>query len=144
MFSIFINLGLGALMSICLRMAETLRYGHYFQLIYGILLLPVLPSVSKEEFVQSMTLSSLCKYFIYGLFITMVCLFSSKKCVYLGTIPFFSFVSNVQLIFAPLIQMIALGVTARYLFKANTSPYLFCFIWMGVMLTTSLMIFKHC
>ena len=35
-------------MSVCLKMVETLPYGQYFQLFLGILLLPVLPSVSKE------------------------------------------------------------------------------------------------
>jgi hypothetical protein len=47
-FSGTINLGLGILLSITLKMTETIPYGQYFQTILGLLLLPVLPNVSKE------------------------------------------------------------------------------------------------
>jgi len=93
---------------------------------------------------HSMTLSALCKYFIYGMFMTIVCLFSGIFFIYLETIPFFSFTANPQLVFAPIIQLVGLAITAYHLFKPNSSPYLFSFIWMGSILVTFLMIFKYC
>jgi len=75
---------------------------------------------------------------------TIVCLFSGTLFVYLETIPFFSFTANPQLVFAPIILLVGLAITAYHLFKPNSSPYLFSFIWMGSMLVTFLMIFKYC
>lgn len=47
LFSVAINLGLGFLLSLTLRMTETIQYGQYFQMVFGLLLLPILPNVSK-------------------------------------------------------------------------------------------------
>ena len=48
LFSVAINLGMGVLLSVVLNMTLTVHYGQYFQLFFGLLLLPVIPSVSKE------------------------------------------------------------------------------------------------
>ena len=90
-FSVAINLGLGVLISINMSMVEVFRYGQYFQLLSGLLLLPMLPAVSKEEFLNTMVLSSLWKYALYGLFISVVCFSSGTAILTQSCFPPFPF-----------------------------------------------------
>ena len=143
-FSISINLGFGVLLSVALKMTETIRYGQYLQIIFGLLLLPILPSISKEEFLNNMALSSLWKYCLYGLFLTMNCLTSGTHLTYLDSLVSFSFPSNQQLTFTPFIQFLALILTAYFVFSSKASPYSFSFIWLSALLASVVLIFKKC
>ena len=57
--------------------------------------------------------------------------------------PAFSFPSNPQLTWAPLIQAAGLILAVYFVFKSNSSPYAFCFIWLVTIGASSLMIFKE-
>jgi hypothetical protein len=56
----------------------------------------------------------------------------------------FAFPANPQLVFTPLVQLAALTVSARLVFKASTSPYSFFFVWLAAMGSACWLIFKHC
>jgi hypothetical protein len=73
-FSLLINLGYGVLLSLVLFLTDGLPGGAYAHLFYGFLLLPLLPSASKVDFLASMTLSSLWKYCLYGLVLSFLSL----------------------------------------------------------------------
>ena len=62
----------------------------------------------------------------------------------IDNIPFFSFATNKQLIFVPLIQIVSLVVSSVLVFKGNYSAYKFSFVWGAGVIITSIMIFKHC
>jgi hypothetical protein len=48
-------------------MGEVLGVGEYLLLIYGLLLLPVLPAVSQREFFNNMCAGTFWKYGVVGL-----------------------------------------------------------------------------
>ena len=52
-----------------MSITSTLSYGEYMNNLYGLLILPVLPNVSKTEYFNSMALFSLWKYFLIGFFV---------------------------------------------------------------------------
>lgn len=118
-------------------MTETFKMGQYLQFLYGLLLLPLLPSISKQEFFNSMTLSSLWKYCLYGLLLTI-------NCIMTDNIPYFSFNSNFILSFAPVSQIIALILIIIIVLSKRSSEYKLMFVWLVTMLFNSVMIFKFC
>lgn len=63
-----LNLGFGILMNYCQNVMNTLQYGQYFEFVYAFLLLPILPVASPTEYLNTMTLSSLWKFGIFGVF----------------------------------------------------------------------------
>jgi hypothetical protein len=73
-FSISINIGYGVLLSLTVFMTDNLANGVYAHLIYGFLLLPLLPNASKADFYASMSISSLWKYCLYGVILSSNCL----------------------------------------------------------------------
>ena len=52
-----------------MQITSTLKYGEYLNNLYALLILPVLPNVSRTEYFNSMTLASLWKYFLIGFFV---------------------------------------------------------------------------
>lgn len=79
LFSLVLNLGFGMLLAVALHVTSTVSFGQYFHLVYGCLLLPLLPSVSRQEFMSSMTLSSLWKYCLFGVFLITHCAASTSR-----------------------------------------------------------------
>lgn len=78
-FSLVINLAFGVLLSLALFITDHLSLGQYVHLFYGLLLLPLLPNVSKIDYFSTMSLSSLWKYCLYGAMLSFNCLASNTS-----------------------------------------------------------------
>jgi hypothetical protein len=78
-FSLTINVAFGILLSLALFITDNLVLGQYLHLFYGLLLLPLLPNVSKVDYFTTMSLSSLWKYFLYGVMLSFSCLVSTSS-----------------------------------------------------------------
>ncbi len=76
-FSLVINLAFGVLLSLALFLTDNLILGQYVHILYGILLLPLLPNVDKIDYFATMSLSSLWKYCLYGAMLSFLCLTSN-------------------------------------------------------------------
>ncbi len=70
-FTLLLNLSFGLCLDYTMSITSTLKYGEYLNNLYALLILPVLPNVSKTDYFNSMTLSSLWKYFMIGFFVCM-------------------------------------------------------------------------
>ena len=71
--SIFLNLSLGFGLDFVFEVAKTVKYGIYLKFYYAMLLLPLLPNVSKFAYFNAMALSSIWKYAMAGLFLLIAC-----------------------------------------------------------------------
>lgn len=78
-FSLLINLAFGVLLSLALFITDNLSLGQYVHLFYGLLLLPLLPNVSKIDYFTTMSLSSMWKYCLYGAMLSFNCLTSNTS-----------------------------------------------------------------
>lgn len=66
-----LNLSFGFCLDYIQTIMETLKYGAYFDYLLALIILPVLPHVSKTEYFNSMALTSIWKYMLIGLFMTI-------------------------------------------------------------------------
>lgn len=80
-FSLVINLAFGVLLSLALFITDNLSLGQYVHLFYGLLLIPLLPNVSKIDYFTTMSLSSLWKYCLYGAMLSFNCLTSNTRII---------------------------------------------------------------
>ena len=67
-FSIVINLGFGILLGYCQAIMNTLYYGRFAELALAALFLPIMPRVSLMEFINTLSLATLWKFAVFGLF----------------------------------------------------------------------------
>ena len=70
-FTLLLNLAFGISLDYTITITSTLEYGAFFNNLYALLILPVLPNVSKTEYFNSMVLSSVWKYFLVGFFVSI-------------------------------------------------------------------------
>lgn len=70
-FTVLLNLAFGLALDYVISITSTLKYGAYLYNLYALLILPVLPNVSKIEYFNTMCLTTLWKYFLIGLFISI-------------------------------------------------------------------------
>lgn len=71
MFTIFINLAFGICLDYVISITYTLEYGKFLNNLFALLLLPILPRISKVEYFNSMCLSTIWKYCLTGLFLLL-------------------------------------------------------------------------
>lgn len=105
-FSIFINLGFGVLLSFCQAVFSTLQYGRFFEFALGALLLPMIPRASPMEFLNTLSLATIWKLAIYGLFAIMSMVASSDP----------SLITALNWTMTPCLQFISLLLLVLLLF----------------------------
>lgn len=65
-----------------MNITYTMEYGKYFNNLYAFLILPILPNISKMEYFNFMTLTSLWKYFLLGFFMIIYNMSSTDNIIF--------------------------------------------------------------
>lgn len=71
MFSVFINLGYGLFINYTINVTKTIDLCSYLNFLYAATFLPILPKISAVEYLNTMLLSSIWKYGVIGVFLSI-------------------------------------------------------------------------
>lgn len=127
--SVFINLGLGFLIDFAINVGQTLEYGRYFQFLYAIILLPLLPNTSRFNYFSSMCLSSVSKFGIIGLFLLIWSISYGINITFkVQSMLQYCYIAVILLV---LINMLILGFKGR-VEKVILPVWVICFLCMAV------------
>jgi hypothetical protein len=122
-FTVLLNLAFGVCLDYILSMISTLKYGAFLNNLYALIILPVLPNISRRDFFNSMALSSIWKYFLVGLFVTLSVLVNGNVVIRTSN------VLQIEVIFVMIMLLFVMG----YLLVESKSEYklliLFCVLF---------------